>query len=45
MLCLHGYHGSGAILRRQMAPLAGFLAGFCHQDRGAREPGALRRRR
>ncbi len=22
MLCLHGYHGSGAILRRQMAPLA-----------------------
>ena len=21
MLCLHGYHGSGAILRRQMAPL------------------------
>src|SRR5258708_33853582 len=22
MLCLHGYHGSGEILRRQMAPLA-----------------------
>ncbi len=22
MLCLHGYHGTGAILRRQMAPLA-----------------------
>ena len=22
MLCLHGYHGSGAILRSQMAPLA-----------------------
>ena len=22
MLCLHGYHGSAAILRRQMAPLA-----------------------
>jgi hypothetical protein len=22
MLCLHGYHGSSAILRRQMAPLA-----------------------
>jgi fermentation-respiration switch protein FrsA (DUF1100 family) len=22
MLCLHGYHGSGVILRRQMAPLA-----------------------
>jgi hypothetical protein len=22
MLCLHGYHGSGAILRQQMAPLA-----------------------
>jgi fermentation-respiration switch protein FrsA (DUF1100 family) len=22
ILCLHGYHGSGAILRRQMAPLA-----------------------
>ena len=22
MLCLHGYHGSGATLRRQMAPLA-----------------------
>jgi predicted esterase len=22
MLCLHGYHGSGAILRRQLAPLA-----------------------
>src|SRR6202167_2942950 len=22
MLCLHGYHGSGAILRRQMPPLA-----------------------
>jgi len=22
VLCLHGYHGSGAILRRQMAPLA-----------------------
>ena len=25
MLCLHGYHGSGAILRRQMAPLADAL--------------------
>src|SRR5216684_5457977 len=25
MLCLHGYHGSGAILRRQMAPLAAAL--------------------
>jgi len=25
VLCLHGYHGSGAILRRQMAPLAGSL--------------------
>jgi hypothetical protein len=25
VLCLHGYHGSGAILRRQMAPLAGAL--------------------
>ncbi len=22
MLCLHGYHGTGAILHRQMAPLA-----------------------
>src|SRR5258708_38950529 len=22
VLCLHGYHGTGAILRRQMAPLA-----------------------
>src|SRR5260370_35133079 len=22
LLCLHGYHGTGAILRRQMAPLA-----------------------
>ena len=22
MLCLHGYRGTGAILRRQMAPLA-----------------------
>jgi Serine hydrolase (FSH1) len=22
MLCLHGYHGTGAILRRQLAPLA-----------------------
>ena len=22
MLCLHGYHGSATILRRQMAPLA-----------------------
>jgi fermentation-respiration switch protein FrsA (DUF1100 family) len=26
VLCLHGYHGSAAILRRQMAPLAGSLA-------------------
>jgi len=25
VLCLHGYHGSGAILRRQMAPLADAL--------------------
>ena len=25
MLCLHGYHGSAAILRRQMAPLAAGL--------------------
>jgi len=25
MLCLHGYHGSGAILRRQMAPLAAVI--------------------
>ena len=25
VLCLHGYHGTGAILRRQMAPLAGVL--------------------
>jgi fermentation-respiration switch protein FrsA (DUF1100 family) len=25
MLCLHGYHGTGAILRRQMAPLAAAL--------------------
>jgi Serine hydrolase (FSH1) len=25
VLCLHGYHGTGAILRRQMAPLAGAL--------------------
>ena len=25
MLCLHGYHGSGAILRQQMAPLAATL--------------------
>ncbi len=25
MLCLHGYHGSGAILRRQMTPLAAAL--------------------
>jgi hypothetical protein len=25
VLCLHGYHGTGAILRRQMAPLAGTL--------------------
>jgi dienelactone hydrolase len=25
MLCLHGYHGSGAILRRQLAPLAAAL--------------------
>ena len=25
MLCLHGYHGTGATLRRQMAPLAGSL--------------------
>jgi pimeloyl-ACP methyl ester carboxylesterase len=25
VLCLHGYHGSGAILRRQMAPLAAAL--------------------
>jgi hypothetical protein len=25
MLCLHGYHGSGAILRQQMAPLAAAL--------------------
>jgi hypothetical protein len=37
MLCLHGYHGSGTILRRQMAPLARvfptnveFLTGFSH---------------
>jgi acetyl esterase/lipase/predicted esterase len=26
ILCLHGYHGSGAILRRQMAPWPGELA-------------------
>jgi pimeloyl-ACP methyl ester carboxylesterase len=25
VLCLHGYHGTAAILRRQMAPLAGAL--------------------
>ena len=25
LLCLHGYHGTGAILRRQMAQLAGLL--------------------
>jgi dienelactone hydrolase len=25
ILCLHGYHGSAAILRRQLAPLAGTL--------------------
>jgi hypothetical protein len=25
VLCLHGYHGTGATLRRQMAPLAGSL--------------------
>jgi hypothetical protein len=25
VLCLHGYHGTGAILRRQMAPLVGSL--------------------
>src|SRR5260370_10417536 len=25
LLCLHGYHGTGAILRRQMAPLAAAL--------------------
>ena len=25
ILCLHGYHGSGAVLRRQMAPLARVL--------------------
>jgi hypothetical protein len=25
VLCLHGYHGTGAILRRQMAPLAGSI--------------------
>jgi predicted esterase len=25
LLCLHGYHGTGATLRRQMAPLAGSL--------------------
>jgi hypothetical protein len=25
VLCLHGYHGSGALLRRQMAPLAAAL--------------------
>jgi len=25
VLCLHGYHGTGAILRRQMAPLADAL--------------------
>lgn len=25
VLCLHGYHGTGATLRRQMAPLAGAL--------------------
>jgi hypothetical protein len=25
VLCLHGYHGTGAILRRQMAPLASSL--------------------
>ena len=25
VLCLHGYHGTGAILRRQMAPLASAL--------------------
>jgi pimeloyl-ACP methyl ester carboxylesterase len=27
MLCLHGYHGSSAILRRQLAPLAAALPG------------------
>src|SRR3984957_17470441 len=27
VLCLHGYHGTGAILRRQMAPLASALPG------------------
>ena len=26
LLCLHGYHGTGATLRRQMAPLADALA-------------------
>ena len=26
ILCLHGYHGSGATLRRQMAPLAAALS-------------------
>ena len=26
MLCLHGYHGTGAILRRQMAPLAAAIS-------------------
>ena len=26
MLCLHGYHGSGAVLSRQMVPLAAVLA-------------------
>jgi hypothetical protein len=28
MLCLHGYHGSAAILRRQMAPLAAALSPY-----------------
>ncbi len=35
MLCLHGYHGSAAILRRQMAPLAaaiGPLAELAYVD-------------
>jgi predicted esterase len=26
ILCLHGYHGTGAILRRQMAPLAAAIS-------------------
>jgi hypothetical protein len=35
ILCLHGYHGSAAVLRRQMGPLAGTLppsVEFVHVD-------------